>query len=130
VRLARGRARRPEEGGRVEETRQGARPEALAALYHGAEDVLPAQHPVGQEVEPGLLLNRDELGEVTLDLLVDRLRRRAPTVEVARRLDERLRARVNPGYECFHLASCLECLGIRRRSRGYQPKRRLSVRGR
>jgi hypothetical protein len=64
---------------------------------------LPAQHPVGEEIDAGGLLDGDELREVALDLVVVRFRCRAPTVEVARRLDERLRPRVDPWYESLQI---------------------------
>ena len=92
------------EGVRVEKARQGAGLEPVGRLDERPEDVLPAEHPVREEVEPRLLLDRDELGEVALDLLVDRLGRRAPAVEVARRLDERLGARVEPRHKSLQLS--------------------------
>src|SRR5436190_9978772 len=93
------------EGVRVEEACQRARLQALARLKHPSEEVLPAQHPVGQQVESGLLLNRDELREVAFDLLVNGLLRGASTIEVARRLDEPLGARVDAGNKGFHRVS-------------------------
>ena len=102
-RRGRRRARRPEEGVRVEEARERAGLEAVGRLHEGAEDVLPAQHPVGEEVEARGLLDGDELGEVALDLLVDRLLRRAPAIEVARRLHERLGTRIKPWYESLQI---------------------------
>src|SRR5204863_3214558 len=79
------------EGVGVEEARQRTELEAFGGLDERPEDVLPAEHPVGEEVEPRILLEGDELGEVALDLLVDRLLARPAAVEVARRLDELLR---------------------------------------
>ena len=66
-----------------------------ARLDDRPEDVLPAEHPVGEEVEARSLLNGDELAEIALDLLVDRLLARATAIEVARRLDELLRTRID-----------------------------------
>ncbi len=59
--------------------------------------ILPAQHAVREEIEARFLLDRDELCEIALDQLVDGFRGRAPAVEVARRLDERVAAWVDPG---------------------------------
>src|SRR5205823_1742020 len=92
ARLARGRGRRAIEAVRVQEPRERAGLETFASLEERPEEVLPAQHPVGEQVEAGLLLDADELVEVAPDLLVDRLGGRATAIEVARRLDERLRA--------------------------------------
>ena len=93
------------EGVRVEEARERAALEAVGRLDEGAEDVLPAQHPVGEEIDPGILLGRDELLEIALDLRVDGVLRRPAAIEVARRLDELLRAGIDPWYECLHVAS-------------------------
>ena len=71
----------------------------------GPEDVLPAQHPVREEIEARVLLRRDELSEISVGLLVDRLGSRPPTVEVARRLDERLRPRIEPWDKSLQFAS-------------------------
>ncbi len=97
------------EGVRVEETRQRAALEPFGRLHERAEHVLPAQHPVGEEIEPGILLGRDELLEIALDLLVDGVLRRPAAIEVARRLDELLRAGIDPWYECLHVASLPSC---------------------
>ena len=93
------------EGVGVQETRQRAGLEPVRRLEQRAEVVLPAQHAVRQEIEARGLLRRDERGEVALDLLLDSLLRRAAAVEVARRLDERLGARMDPGCECLQTAS-------------------------
>src|SRR5439155_16505786 len=69
ARLA-GRLRRAVERVRVEEAGQGARLEPVGLLEQRPEVVLPPQHPVGEEVEPGGLLRLDERREVALDLLV------------------------------------------------------------
>ena len=79
--------------------------QAVRRLDDRPEDVLPAKHPVSEQVEPCGLLDGDELAEIALDLLVDRLRARAPAIEVARCLDELLRARIDPWCECLQLAS-------------------------
>src|SRR5205085_9994632 len=76
----------------------------VACLEERPEEGLPAQHPVGEEVEARLLLDADELAEVAPDLLVDRLGARPAAVEVARRLDERLRAGVDAWCECLQTA--------------------------
>ena len=91
------------EGVRVEEARQRAGVEPVGGLDERPEDVLPAQHPVGEEVEAGVLLGRDQLGQVALDLLVDRLLRRAAAVEVARRLHERFGAGIEPWDESLQI---------------------------
>ena len=100
------------EGVRVEEARERAALEAVRRLDERAEDVLPAQHPVGEEVDPGILLGRDELLEIALDLRVDGVLCRPAAIEVARRLDELLRAGIDAWYECLHVSSlpsrCLE----------------------
>src|SRR5205823_4556607 len=64
--------------------------------------ILPAQHPVGQQVETGVPLDGDELGKVALDLLVDRLLRGAAAIKIAGRLDELFRARVDPRGKGLH----------------------------
>jgi hypothetical protein len=97
-------ARSAVEGVRVEEARERSGLEAVGSLEQRPEVVLPAQHPVGEEIEAGGLLLRDQLGEVALDLLVDGVLRRPPAVEVARRLDERFRARVDAGREGLQLS--------------------------
>jgi hypothetical protein len=94
--------RRAIEGVRVEEARQRAGLQTLGRLEHRPEEVLPAQHPVGQQVEGRLLLNRDELRKVAFDLLVDGLLRSAPPVEVSRRLDESLGPGLDAGNKGFH----------------------------
>ena len=75
---------------RASRSASGSEPSEGGAPIGTPEEVLRAQHPVGQQVEAGLLLNRDELGEVAFDLLVDGLLRGARPIEVARRLNEPL----------------------------------------
>ena len=74
----------------VEEARHRAGLEPRACLDERPEEVLPAQHAVGQQVDLGRLLDGNQLLQVAVDLLVVRLRRGAPTIEVARRLHEAL----------------------------------------
>ena len=98
------RLRRAVEAVRVEETGERSGLQAVREVEQRPEMVLPAQHPVGEEIEPGVLLAGDEGGAVALDLLVHGLLRRPPAVEVARRLDELLGARVDPGDERLQLS--------------------------
>ena len=97
--------RRTIERVRIEKSSQRAGLQPVTRLEDGPEEVLPTQHPVSQQVETRLLLHGDELGEIALDLLVHGLLGRAAPIEVARRLDEPLRARVNPGSKSFHRVS-------------------------
>jgi hypothetical protein len=91
------------EGVRVEEARERALLQAVGGLDDRPEDVLPAEHPVGEEVEPRGLLDGHELSEVALDLHVDGLLARAPSIEVARRLDELLRTRIDAWCKCLQV---------------------------
>ena len=99
------RARRTVERVGVEEAGERAGLEPSCGAEERPEVILPAEHSVRQQVEPRRLLGRDELRDVALDLLVDRLGRRPAAVEVARRLHERLGAREDAGYERFHLSA-------------------------
>ena len=94
-----GGARSTVERVRVQEAGERALLQPVRRLDDRPEDVLPAEHPVREQVEPRGLLDGDELAEIALDQLVDRLRARAPAIEVARRLDELLRARIDPRRE-------------------------------
>ena len=49
----------------------GQRPSRL--VDERTEDVLPAKHPVGEKVEPGVLLRGDEALQVAVELRVDLL---------------------------------------------------------
>ena len=65
--------------------------------------ILPLEEPVRDQREAGLRLDGDELFGVLVDLLIDFLLLLAPAVEVARRLHERFRARINPWRVCLQL---------------------------
>jgi hypothetical protein len=65
--------------------------------------VLPAKKTVGKEREPGLLLHGDEFAEVAFELPLDGVLRRAPAIEVPRRLYERVGTRIDPGRICLQL---------------------------
>src|SRR6185295_3533666 len=67
-----------------------------------AEEILPGEHPVAEEGEPGGPLYRDQLLEVAPLLLRDRFRGGTAPLEVPRRLDEGFRARVDPRCEGLH----------------------------
>src|SRR5262249_14175640 len=102
LRHRRRRMRRAVEGVRIEEARQRTRLQAIGFLEQRPEEILPAQHPVAQQVEPRVLLDGDELRQVALDLVVDGLLGGAPPVEVPGRLDELLRTRVDARRESLH----------------------------
>src|SRR4029077_16719020 len=88
---------------RIEEPRERALLQAVRGFDDRPEDVLPAEHPVREQVEPRGLLDGDELAEIPLDLLVDRLLARATAIEVARRLDELLRTRIDAWCKCLQV---------------------------
>src|SRR6266540_816855 len=100
------------EGVRVEEARQGARFEALARLDQRAEEVLPAKHPVGKQVQARLLLDGDKLLEVKVDLLVHRLNGCPAPVEIARGLHERLRTGIDAWSESLHRSGACQDLEL------------------
>ena len=89
------RVRRPEERVRVEEAREGACLQPLARVDERPKEVLPGEHAVGEEVEAGLGLGGDQRLEIGGAPAFDVVGRDAATVEVARRLDERLGPRVD-----------------------------------
>ena len=102
-RRRRRRARSAIERVRVEEACERARLEPVGGIDDRPEDVLPAEHPVCEEVEADCLLDGDEVAEIALDLFVDRLPARPAAIEVARRLHELLRAGVDAWCECLQL---------------------------
>src|SRR5262249_4203967 len=99
---------------RIEEARERAGREPVRRLHERAEKILPAQHSVREEIEAGVPLRRHEVLQVALDLSVHGFWGRPPSVEVARGLDELLRAGIDPWCKCLHVASlpspyvCLE----------------------